>query len=257
MPHIAPDDLPRLIKWLYAIDREFLGDVLWLRYDRLKRQARHTCEVLQRSCDGGLAFPTPSAVHPQPSPHLLVLSEPSKCGVKDYLTILPHDIRLTSLEFLLKPLPVPAPEQTEDESKDDFYDWKDYILPRRRPSHPLNQLAGTSITWRDLVEAFCGYQLLVLKQQIALGRQDEWVSWRELRAYTSCARMELVVRLSDCCAFCGVETILQSKQWPGLTCCGPCEDPSKAPEETRRRAAEQAARKEQAERCRGILEYTI
>ena len=122
LPHIAPNDLPRLIKWLYAIDREFLGDALWLRYDRLKRQARHTCEVLQRSCDRKLALPTPSAVHPQPSPHILVLSEASKCGVKDYLTILPHDIRLTILEFLLKPLPVLAPEQTEDESQADFYD---------------------------------------------------------------------------------------------------------------------------------------
>lgn len=257
IPHIAPNDLPRLIKWLYAIDREFLGDALWLRYDRLKRQAHHTYELLQRPYDGNLAFSKPSAAHTQPSPHVLVLSEASKCGVKDHLTALPHDIRLTILEFLLKPLPVLPPDQTEDESEDDLYDWKNYILPRRRPPHPLNELAGTSKVWRDLVEAFCGHQMLVLKQQIALGRRDEWVSWRELRTYTSCARMELVVRLSECCAFCGVETIMQSEKWPGLTCCSPCEDPSKAPEEERRTAAEKKARAEQAARCKGILEYTL
>jgi hypothetical protein len=259
IPHIAPHDLPRLINWLYLIDRDFLGDALWLRYDKLKQQAHHTHEILQRSCDGELAFPrpVPSAVHKEPRPHVLLSSKASRCDAKDHLTPLPHDIRLTILEFPLKPLPVSPPDQTEDESDDELQDWKDYILPRRRPPHPLNQLAGTSKAWRDLVEAFCGRQLIVLKQQIALGRQDEWVSWRELRTYTSCARMELVVRLSECCAFCGVETIMQSEKWLGLTCCAPCEDPSKAPEEAQRRAAEKAARKEQAERCRGILEYTF
>ena len=254
IPHIAPNDLPRLIKWLYAIDREFLGDALWLRYDRLKWQARHTYKILQRPHDGTPAFPKPSAVHTEPSPHVLVLSEALKCDVRDHLTALPYDVRVNILEFLLKPLPALPPDQTEDESEDDYSDWKDYILPRRRPPHPLNQLAGTSKVWRDLVEAFCGHQLLVLKQQIALGRQDAWVPWRELRTYTSCARMELVVRLSDCCAFCGMETILQSEKWPGLTCCGPCADPSKAPEEARKRAAEKKARAEQAERCRSILD---
>ena len=196
IPHIAPNDLPRLIKWLYAIDLEFLNDALWLRYDRLKRQASHTYEALQNSYDGQFAFRKPSAVHTQPLPHILVISEASRCGVKDQLTVLPHNIRQTIFEFLLKPLPVLLPKQTQDEFEDELYDWKDYILPRRRPSHPLNQLAGTSKAWRDLVEASCGHQLLVLKQQVALGRQDEWVSWRELRTYTSCARMALVVSLS-------------------------------------------------------------
>lgn len=259
IPHITPNDLPRLIKWLYAIDREFLNDALWLRYDRLSRQAHRTHEILQICPIKELpsrrqTFP---AVHSEPSPHVLILSKASRCDVKDRITALPHAIRLTILEFLLKPLPVLPPEPTKDESDEESNDWMNYILPRQRPPHPLNQLAGTSKTWRGLVEAFCGHQLLVLKQQIALGRQDEWVAWRELRTYTSCARMELVVRLSECCAFCGVETIMQSEKWPGLTCCAPCEDPSEAPEEARRRAAENAATKEQAERCRGILEYTF
>jgi len=44
------------------------------------------------------------------------------CGVKDQLTAVPHNIRQTILEFLLKPLPVLPPDQTEDESEDDLYD---------------------------------------------------------------------------------------------------------------------------------------
>jgi hypothetical protein len=214
IPHIAPNDLPRLIKWLYAIDREFLDEALWLRYDKLSRQARRAHEILQICPIKELSFQrqTLPAIHSEPSPQVLISSKASSCDFKDRLTDLPHNIRLAILEFLLKPLPALPPEPAEDESDEESNDWMNYILPRRRPSHPLNQLAGTSRTWRDLVEAFCGHQLLVLKQQIALGRQDEWVAWRGLRTYTSCARMELVVRLSECCAFCGVETIMQSEK---------------------------------------------
>jgi hypothetical protein len=50
----------------------------------------------------------------------------------------------------------------------------------------------------------------------------------------------LVVRSGECCAFCGIETVAQSATWPGLTCCGPCNDPWNLPEEVRKRAAEEA-----------------
>ena len=251
IPRIAPNDLPRLIKWLYAVDREFLSDALWLRYDRLIRQARQNHKILQKTCDGNL--PRPSAVHNEPPPHVPILREAPRCDVKDRLTFLPHDIRMIILEFLLKPLPVP--KETKDvvdiDPQGGRYCWQNtYVPPRCRPPHPLNQIAGTSKAWRDLVDAFCGHQLLVLKQQIALGRQDDWVPWRELRTYTSCARMELVVRLSEYCAFCGRETISQSEKWPGLTCCGPCEDPYNLPEEARKRAAERAKRKAMADHVR-------
>lgn len=166
IPHIAPNDLPRLIKWLYAIDRELLNDALWLRYDRLSRQAHRTHEILQICPFKELPCQrqTLPAVHSEPSPHVLISSKASSCDFKDRLTDLPHDIRLTVLEFLLKPLPVLPPEPTEDESDEESNEWINYILPRRRPPHPLNQLAGTSKTWRDLVETFCDHQLLVLKQ---------------------------------------------------------------------------------------------
>ena len=222
IPHTAPNDLPRLMKWLYAVDREFLADALWLRFDRLTRQAHYTHQVLQISSDDRLLFPTPTlpAVHSEPLQHVYVSSGTPRCDVKDHLTVLPYHVRLNILEFLLKPLPVLPLEQTkDDEADEESYDWMNYVLPRLRPPHPLNQLAATSKAWRDQVEAFCGHQLLVLKQQIALGRQDDWVSWRRLRTFTNCARMELVVRVSECCAFCGRETITQSKKWYGNEGC--------------------------------------
>lgn len=214
IPHIAPNDLPRLMKWLYAIDREFLGDALWLRYDRLTRQAHHTHEFRQMCPveERPLRMQTLPEVHGELSPHFLISSDTSRCDVKDRLTGLPYDVRWTILEFLLKPLPVLLLDPKYEEEEEDL-DWINYTLPRLRPSHPLNQLAATSQAWRDLVEVFCGHQLLVLKQQIALGRKDDWVPWRELRTFTSCARMELVVRMSECCAFCGSETITQSEKW--------------------------------------------
>ncbi|KAM0711389.1 hypothetical protein Q7P35_002129 [Cladosporium inversicolor] len=255
--HIAPNDLPRLIKWLYAIDREFPGDALWLRYDKLKRQAHHTLQTLQESTGDEHPFPfrrrTLPPAHSEPSPHVVVPSEASKRDFKDHLTSLPHDIRLIILEFLLKPLPVPEETKEVEQHDSEGRKWSrmyDYVPPRRRPPHPLNQIASTPKAWRDLLDAFCGHELLILKQQIALGRQDDWVPWRELRTYTSCARMELVVRLSECCAFCGIATVTQSKRWPGLTCCGPCEDPWHLPEVVRKRVAKKAKRKAMADHVR-------
>lgn len=257
IPHIAPNDLPRLIKWLYAIDREFLGDALWLRYDKLKRQARYTLQTLQRPPGDEPPFPfrgrTLPGVHNKPSTPVLVPSEAPRVNVKDHLTLRPHDIRLIILEFLLKPLPAPKETKEVEEYDSDGRAWywtDNWVPPRRRPPHPLNQIAGTSKAWRDMVDAFCGRELLILKQQIALGRQDDWVPWRELRTYTSCARMELVVRLSECCAFCGIETVTQSKKWPGLTCCGPCEDPWHLPEVARKRVAGKAKQKAMADHVR-------
>lgn len=77
-----------------------------------------------------------------------------------------RDIIIVNLESLLKQLPLLPPDQTKDESDDDdeSNDWTNYILPRRRPPHPHNQLACTSKAWRNLVEGFWGHQLLVHKQ---------------------------------------------------------------------------------------------
>jgi hypothetical protein len=229
VPNIAPNDLPRLMKWLYVVDRGFLGDALWLRYEGLKRQARHSHLILQKYACG--LDETSCKVRCEQPPHILISSKAPPCGTKDYLTILPPDLRLAILEFLLKPLPLPPRpkimldlEECEEMGYEEDTSYH-YAFPRPRPSHPLNQLAATSKTWRDQVEGFCDHQLLVLKQQVVLGRQDNWVPWRQLRVYTTCARMELVVRLSECCAFCGMETVSQSEKWPGLTVCGPCEDP--------------------------------
>jgi hypothetical protein len=251
------------MNWLYAVNREFLADALWLRYDKLNRQARHTLhtlKVLSRPSREEVPSPcrrrTLPAFHSESSPQGLVLSEASKRDVKDHLTSLPYDIRLIILEFLLKPLPVPKEtiEVVEDDSDGGTYCWENtYVPPRRRASHPLNQLAATSKLWRDEVEAFCGRQLIVLKQKITLGRQDDWVPWRELRTYTSCSRMELVVRLSERCAFCGIETISQSEKWPGLTCCRPCEDPYNLPEEAWKRTVKKRRRMAMAPHIRDDL----
>jgi len=243
VPNIAPDDLPRLMKLLYIIDREFLGDALWLRFEILERQAHQSYHIMQEYANLE-AHPYPlgreivPAVNSKPPPHVLNSFKESSSEVKDHLTRLPYDIRLTILEFLLKPLPLPPQPEIIEKDWDPWGEVEEitYVFSRPRPPHPLNQLAATSKVWRHEVEAFCGRQLLILKQQIVLGRQDDWVPWRELRMYTSCARMELVVRLGECCAFCGMETVSQSQKWPGLTSCGPCEDPWNLPEEARKRA---------------------
>lgn len=220
IPSIAPNDLPRLMKWLYLFDREFLCDNLWPRYDKFKRQAYQIQPSPQTHA--GIQAPPhrrqlPPRVCDELPPRVLVLPKAPSCHLQDRLTALPPDIRLYILEFLLKPLPVPPPVQPEYEQENEEgdrhrHEVNTYVLPRLRPPHPLNQLASTSKTWRDQVGVFYRHQLLVLKQQIALGRQDSWVPWRELRTYTSCARMELVVRLSECCAFCGMETVSQSEK---------------------------------------------
>jgi hypothetical protein len=110
------------------------------------------------------------AIRNEPSPQVFVSPARSTCDTKDHLTHLPYDIRLTILEFLLKPRPLPPRPKVIKEGWEEMGEVEDtsYEIPRPRPPHPLNQLAATSKLWRDQVEAFCGHRLLVLKQQIAL-----------------------------------------------------------------------------------------
>lgn len=208
-PSTRPRTIDGLVHWLSVEHPEWLQDALWLRYTQLKKKYQRGPKQLMHPP------PTTRAIPPPASSRVLILPSIPPADCTDLLSTLPHDLRLEIFSFLF------APYVDKSEAGVPF---AKYIPERLYWTHAYNQLALVNRTWRDQVEAFCSHQLLVLKQAVSVVDDYEvWEPWRGLRTYTSCARMELVVRLMDYCAFCGKMQMRIANAWPGLRCCHGCE----------------------------------
>lgn len=222
----------KLLRWMLEHDEEWLLDACWLRYLKVSKivYGRETAwenEALWAEREEAAAAQKGSRTiqtHlPMPNTILPPSSSSSSKG-RDHLSALPHDVRYEILSYLL----LPDFEGNDDDFLEEIShcasNFGDVRSHQRGTfgGHNLNRLALASRTWRDQVEAFCSHQLIVYKQMVAARCEGEgrWVEWRKLGTYTTCARMEFVVRAMGYCAFCGVEAKKRSsRSWPGLVCC--------------------------------------
>jgi hypothetical protein len=215
-------DLNKLVLWLNRHDGEWLGDALWLRYARIATVVYSNPSRLVKDQDRaskGVIEDTefyPEEEDP-PIPYN-ILPAMQHCDEIDRLGALPHNVRVEILSYLLLPnfqMRMGAPEMID---------------------HTLNSVALVSRSWRDQVDAFCGHALLVWKQRVkrsnpsdlwALhGEPDSWAEWRELKSYTSCARMEYVFRTRTCCVLCGTtKECLKVSTSLGMMWCAQCRHP--------------------------------
>lgn len=219
-PNLPNDksDLTRLLDWFFEHDAEWMTDALWLRYIKLAKriysgngQFEGPGIWKQREIEH---FTLPFAkrklkLQKPPIPREILPSLPPSDGL-DYLSTLPHDLRVEVLSYLV------IPDVVEVNRWD-----------RKLGGNTLNKLALVSREWHDQVEAYCSHTLLVWKQKaeddgVERWQGSCWVEWRDLVTFTSSARMELVVRNRNYCASCGQRADQVSSIRLGMMSCVNC-----------------------------------
>lgn len=252
------EELKKLNRWIYAYDRQWLADALWLRYVKIAPAiySRHPYGVhasvkLSEEAMGKLPFSDGGRNGretglPSPPIPFTVLPELPPVDGRDRLSSLNHDLRFEILSYLFRPGERDArPERPELVSSWNLpgCDHRALLLSAGRQAETrnlgiggrdLNRMALVSRCWRGHVEAFCGHALLVWKQKVEARHFDAqvrdwvegWKEWEELETFTTCARMEFVWRARKYCALRGRNC---QGSWrtlaPGLKLCERgCED---------------------------------